>query len=466
MFNSSLIKSLSFLLLLAVLVSVAASQSDQPAKPEPDLPAVTVTPTPAVPDNATINLHRWGAVTLFHGLPSDRVNAIAEDAGGVLWFGTDEGLVRYDGRNVETAPNEAALPSRRILALKLDHHGRLWIGTDAGAARLRGNRIEVLPETRGHAVNGVASSSRGEVTVVTGDGEIIRYREQAEGEGRNASSSADLSASNMAVVKLDPGANPLLKSSNQSGATLPLAAITSGPSGDWFIGSIGRGLLINRANDLREASTKTPRPYFVSSVYDDGERVWLAEEASDRAGGLWFWKGGSLKRTSLEAGPIRAVNGGDGELWAGSTKEGAFLLGFENGDVKRVEHLTFVNTAGGLRSNRINAIFRDREAGRAPRRRVGECWRARKSARAALDPLDAAFVEGRVNLPTKTGDCANGLLSNLLRRRGVGRRRGLLRGLLLRPFRGSLFGFIRFCDLHVGLGGDAGEARSAFRFYE
>jgi len=360
-FQSRFFKLCSFLALLAILVSVVASQSDQPTKPEPDLPTVTVTPTPAVPDNATINLHRWGAVTLFHGLPSDRVNAIAEDASGVLWFGTDEGLVRYDGRNVETAPNEAALPSRRILALKLDHHGRLWIGTDAGAARLRGNRIEVLPETRGHAVNGMASSSRGEVTVVTGDGEIIRYREQAEGEGRSASSSTNLSTPNMAVVKLDPSANPLLKSSNQSGATLPLAAITSGASGDWLIGSIGRGLLINRANDLREASTRTPRPYFVSSVYDDGERVWLAEEASDRAGGLWFWKGGSLKRTSLEAGPIRAVNGGDGELWAGSTKEGAFLLGFENGDVRRVEHLTFINTAGGLRSNHINAIFRDHE---------------------------------------------------------------------------------------------------------
>src|SRR5215471_11119782 len=316
-FQSRFFQSCLFVALLAVFVSVAASQSDQPAQSEPAVVNVTVTPTPAVADNdATLNLHRWGAVTLFHGLPSDRVNAIAEDASGVLWFGTDNGLVRYDGRNVEAAPNEAALPSRRILALKLDHHGDLWIGTDAGAARMRGNRIEVLPETRGHAVNGIASSSPGEVTVVTGDGEIIRYREQAEGGDRSASSSTDPSTSNMAVERLDPSGNPLLKSSNQSSATLPLAAITSGPAGDWLIGSIGRGLLINHANDLREASTKTPRPYFVSSVYDDGERVWLAEEAGDRAGGLWYWKGGSLKRTSFEAGPIRAVYGGDGELWA------------------------------------------------------------------------------------------------------------------------------------------------------
>ena len=370
MFNSSLTKSLSFLALLAVFVSVAASQSDQPAKPEPDLPAVTVTPTPAVADNATINLHRWGAVTLFHGLPSDRVNAIAQDANGVMWFGTDNGLVRYDGRNVEPAPDESALPSRRILALKLDHRGHLWIGTDAGAARLRGDRIESLPETRGRAAAGIALSQqggRGEVTVVTGAGEIIRYREQAEGEGRGASSSISLSSSNnpstsnMAVVKLDPSANPLLKSPKQADATLPLTAITSGPSGDWLIGSSGRGLLINRANELREASTRPPRPYFISSIYDDGERVWLAEQASARAGGLWFWKDGALARTSFETGALTAVYGGDGELWVGSTTQGAFLLGFEKGDVKRIEHLTFDNTGGGLRSDRINAIFRDRE---------------------------------------------------------------------------------------------------------
>jgi ligand-binding sensor domain-containing protein len=140
-----------------------------------------------------------------------------------------------------------------------------------------------------------------------------------------------------------------------------LTAITFGPSGDWLIGSSGRGLLINPANELREASTRPPRPYFISSIYDDGERVWLAEQASARAGGLWFWKDGALARTSFEAGALTAIYGGDGELWVGSTTQGAFLLRFENGDVKRVEHLTFDNTGGGLRSDHINAIFRDRE---------------------------------------------------------------------------------------------------------
>src|SRR5262249_31678183 len=77
---------------------------------------------------------------------------------------------------------------------------------------------------------------------------------------------------------------------------------------------------------------------------------------------LWIWKNNGLSRTSLEAGPITAVHGGGDELWVGASNQGAFLLRFENNDVKRLEHLTFENTAGGLRSNHINAIFRDREA--------------------------------------------------------------------------------------------------------
>src|SRR5262245_20250398 len=350
--------------LLGAAVFIIGNSFAQEPTPEQPNPASdqNLTPKPESPtDSATLNLHRWGAVTLFHGLPSDHVNAIAEDASGVLWFGTDNGLVRYDGR-VEAAPNEnAALPSRRILALKLDHRGRLWIGTDAGAAALRENGVEVLPETRNRAVNGIASSPQGEVTMVTAKGEIIRFREQAAGERRGAISSVNLSASNAVATRLDPATYPLLKFPNQPNGTLELSAGAFTPAGDWLIGSKGRGLLINRANDLREASIKPPRPYFISSIYDDGERVWLAEEASARAGGLWFWNGGLFKRTSLEAGPIKAVHGGDGELWVGSTKAGAFLLRFENGDVKRVENLTFDNTAGGLRSDNINAIFRDRE---------------------------------------------------------------------------------------------------------
>src|SRR5437868_2332574 len=44
------------------------------------------------------NFHQWGAVTLFNGLPSDSVRVVAQTPDGILWFGTDNGLARFDGR--------------------------------------------------------------------------------------------------------------------------------------------------------------------------------------------------------------------------------------------------------------------------------------------------------------------------------------------------------------------------------
>jgi signal transduction histidine kinase/sugar lactone lactonase YvrE len=405
-FNLRFIKTLSFLLVFAPVAFVAFPQSE-PISPPASEQANAALPAPAATtDNATLNLHRWGAVTLFHGLPSDRVNAIAEDANGVLWFGTDNGLVRYDGRNVEAAPNEAALPSRRTLCLKLDARGHLWVGTDAGAARLRDRQFEVLPETRNRAVTAIAASPQGEIVLVTATGEIIRYRESGQDQPHSESSSNNRPASALIPTQLDRNSHPQqLKSPNQPDQSLPLTAIAHTSPNDWAVGSSGRGLLIlSRRNGiedyLREAVAKPPRPYFITSLYDDGRRVWVAEQS----GGLWRWSDGALTRTSLETGTITTIHGGDGELWVGTAKRGAFLLSFENDGVKQIEHLTFENTAGGLRSNRINAIFRDREGVIWFGTDRGVCRYDRNSFRASQVSGDSQSNFVRVMLRASNGE--------------------------------------------------------------
>ena len=77
------------------------------------------------------SLHRWGAVTLFHGLPSDQVRAVAQDAEGVMWFGTDAGLARYDGRRVQSVTSEG-LAGPRVRALAVGADGALWVACEAG----------------------------------------------------------------------------------------------------------------------------------------------------------------------------------------------------------------------------------------------------------------------------------------------------------------------------------------------
>src|ERR1043165_9077199 len=100
-------------------------------------PSHSASPSPSPSPTPITGLHQWGAVTLFHGLPSDRIRAIAQTPDGTMWFGTETGLARFDGRRTQTI-NDLALPTGRILALQTDEVGALWIGTEAGAVRFHG----------------------------------------------------------------------------------------------------------------------------------------------------------------------------------------------------------------------------------------------------------------------------------------------------------------------------------------
>ncbi len=201
--------SLRSLLAAFALLALAVFSQHEPA------PEMTISPAEEkyekTTDDAALNLHRWGAVTLFHGLPSDRVNAITEDVNGALWFGTDNGLVRYDGRRTQAVgsegDNRGVLPSHRIRALFQDSAGGLWIGTDQGAARLVQEKLLLLEATRGRPVTGFAESPTHEILLVTEQGQIFRYQNrQAEIKREGEKFAAELTAQT-----IDSQTQPLIR---------------------------------------------------------------------------------------------------------------------------------------------------------------------------------------------------------------------------------------------------------------
>ena len=67
------------------------------------------------------------------GLPQSTVNTIFQDSRGYMWFGTYDGLSRYDGYqfvNFKNDPdNEESISNNIVVSIIEDHQGYLWIGT-------------------------------------------------------------------------------------------------------------------------------------------------------------------------------------------------------------------------------------------------------------------------------------------------------------------------------------------------
>ena len=79
-------------------------------------------------------------LTVADGLPSNYVRALMQDSRGFMWFGTLDGLARYDGHEFvvyQHDPHDStSLSNNWIFSLLEDRTGAIWIGTQNGLNRL------------------------------------------------------------------------------------------------------------------------------------------------------------------------------------------------------------------------------------------------------------------------------------------------------------------------------------------
>lgn len=285
-------------------------------------------------------LHQWGAVTLFHGLPSDRVRAIAQDKEGTIWFGTDAGLARFDGRRTQTII-DPALPPGKVLALQLDQAGALWIGTEGGAARYLAGQLQLVKETEGKSINAVLAPEAGKVVLAASEGMIFELAVQ----------------SNSWTVRQTP-AQPMQNTGSDKPEPVVFTSLATGPAG-LIAGSRGRGLVALVGDEAKEIE-EHPRESSVEALArDQNGRLWMGTKTTIETGGLFDATDAERPvRVDSVKGNVTALRtDAGGRLWAGTDAQGVFQL--EGTTVLR--HFSFENTAGGLRSNQIYSIFVDRE---------------------------------------------------------------------------------------------------------
>lgn len=127
-----------------------------------------------------------------HGLSNNSVTCIFQDKKGFIWFGSYDGLNRYDGYAFKVFRNQlndtSSLPNNRIAAITEDAHHVLWIGTRSGVAKYdqvtsRFSPVYYLPKGGKKAekittiVNELKADSNGNMFIATDNG-LLLYDEK------------------------------------------------------------------------------------------------------------------------------------------------------------------------------------------------------------------------------------------------------------------------------------------------
>jgi len=132
------------------------------------------TPFPAPPERDWL-IKRWETED---GLPENSATSMVQTPDGFLWFGTFNGLVRFDGVQfaVFNTGNVPELPGNGIVNLHLDQRGRLWIATLDGLALLedgRWRRIELPSVQSDKVVRTFAERMNGDLLLTFFDGPVM-----------------------------------------------------------------------------------------------------------------------------------------------------------------------------------------------------------------------------------------------------------------------------------------------------
>ncbi len=137
---------------------------------------------------------RFEHISLEQGLSQVTVNCILQDRQGFMWFGTQDGLNKYDGYKFTVyhydPENNASLSNNFIWSIQEDARGNLWIGTCSGGLNKFDPKTETFTSYQHQADNpqslsnnfvwSVFEDSRGSLWIGTHGGGLNRFDRRTE----------------------------------------------------------------------------------------------------------------------------------------------------------------------------------------------------------------------------------------------------------------------------------------------
>jgi len=159
------------------------------------------------------NDYKFNNITIEDGLSQSSIEAIFQDSKGYMWFGTDDGLNRYDGNKFKVfrygSEDKNSISANYIGGI-LESGGYLWIATSNGLNRMDQNRTNIVqykndPKDKNTISNNniwaMVEDSNGVIWIGTENG-LNKYDKNTDKFARYLNSSSNNSISNNFVTCL------------------------------------------------------------------------------------------------------------------------------------------------------------------------------------------------------------------------------------------------------------------------
>jgi len=326
--------------LFLIAFILLATSCREPATPTIEQPPSSTSPDqvsdlPASIPKISPGQHlRFDTISLEQGLSQSTVFCMLQDSQGFMWFGTEEGLNKYDGYTFTIYQHDPEDPNsmggNRISAILEDDSGTLWIGTDDGGLDHYDREFEQFTHYRSDSQD-PSSLSDDEVTALYQDQDGVIWI------GTNGGGLDRFDQENERFIHYqhDPD-NPNSLSSNT------VSAIYEDQDGVLWIGTDGGGL--NRFDSKYERWQRyVNNPSNPDSLSHDH----ITAIFEDQSGSLWVGtNGGGLNRLALPEGNRDDVSETEG---------------FDQENQRFIHYRHDPDDPGSLSNDEITAIYQDRD---------------------------------------------------------------------------------------------------------
>ena len=347
--------------ILALIFLPACAAPTAPSEPvfaqEESAPALAAPAADLFPGAAI----RFENINIEDGLSQSVVISILHDRQGYLWFGTEDGLNRYNGYTFTifkpNPDNPNSLSDRWINVLYEDGDAHLWIGTRLGGLNRYDPDTGTFTQYR-HDPDDLASITAGSVTDITQDSQGRLWVATEEGLNR-------LESDGRFTRFLNDSEGPASLADN-----MVLALFPAQPQGLWV--GTSEGL------DFFDPQTGLFQHYRHDPENENSlSNSTILALAEDSYGNLWIGTGEGLNRyepvgqkftryvhdpkdpASLGFNAIRRVLvDANGIVWAGT---GVSLERLDPATGKFRHFFSDVTVDGSLSSDSIRALYQDRE---------------------------------------------------------------------------------------------------------